>query len=214
MKSIYRILAPILSVLLIPVIIFLPMIRANITSSLASGTNLLDNYGIGEFISLKDIISAIVNPSDSLSFLSGMFENLLNNESLAQSFESVKIYAYLFAAFLVIMLICALVAAGFAIFSKKYAVCNILTVVSLVSCFAMKPAFSALAKPFLTGEIGINSLFSGVASNSSTNILSGLMSSVAQVQTLQISYFYQVCILILVSVLILGIAAAMDGKKN
>lgn len=213
MKSIYRVLAPILCVLLIPVIIFLPMIRMVVSSSLG-GTNILANYGLGEFISIKDVIVAVTDEeSPTVQFFRNIISNILTGDNaLGDSILGLKGYAIAFVVFMVIMLVSALVLAGFAVFSKKYAVCSILNIVSLVSCFAMKAVFGFIAKPFLNGQISLGAL-AGDAGESA-GILSGLMNMVAKVNTLQLSYFYQVCILILVGTLILGIAAAMDNTKK
>ena len=196
MKSIYRVLAPILCVLLIPVIIFLPMIRMVVSSALG-GSNLLATYGLGEFISVKDVIVAATDEqSETIQFFRSIVSSLLTGDNaLGESILGLKGYAIAFVVFLALMLISALVLAGFAIFTKKYAVCNILNIVSIVSCFAMKTVFGFIAKPFLNGEISLGSLTSG--SSDSTGILSGLMNMVAKVDTMQLSYFYQVCILIL-----------------
>ena len=213
MKSIYRVLAPILCVLLIPVTIFLPMIRMVVSSSLG-GSNILSTYGLGEFISIKDIIVAVTDEqSATVQFFRNIVSNLLTGDNaLGDSILALKGNAIAFVVFLALMLICALVLAGFAVFSKKLAVCNILNAVSLVFCFAMKFTFNTLAEPFLSGKISLGSLANG--SSESAGLLAGLMNMVAKVNTLQLSYFYQVCILILVGTLILGIAAAMDNTKK
>lgn len=215
MKSIYRVLAPILCVLLIPVIIFLPMIRMVVSSALG-GSNILSTYGLGEFISIKDVIVAVTDEqSATVQFFRNIVSNILTGDNaLGDSIVGLKGYAITFVVFLALMLISALVLAGFAIFTKKLAVCNILNVVSIVSCFAMKTVFGFIAKPFLSGEISLGSLANGSGSGESAGLLSGIMNMVAKVDTLQLSYFYQVCILILVGTLILGIAAAMDHTKK
>ncbi len=213
MKSIYRVLAPVFCVLLIPVIIFLPMIRMVVSSSLG-GSNILSTYGLGEFISIKDVIVAVTDEqSATVQFFRSIVSNILTGDNaLGESILGLKGWAVAFVVFLSIMLICALVLAGFAVFSKKYLVCNILNVVSIVSCFAMKTVFGFISEPFLSGKISLGSLTGG--SGDSSGLLSGLMNMVAKVDTLQLSYFYQVCILLLVGTLILGIAAAMDNTKK
>lgn len=213
MKSIYRVLAPIFSILLIPVIIFLPMIRMVVSSSLG-GSNILSTYGLGEFISIKDVIVAVTDEqSETVQFFRNIISSLLTGDNaLGESIVALKGKAIAFVVFLALMLLSALVLAGFAVFSKKLMVCNILNVVSLVSCFAMKAVFGLIAEPFLSGKISLGSLTGG--SGDSANILSGLMNMVAKVDTLQLSYFYQVCILLLVGTLILGFAAAMDHTKK
>lgn len=213
MKSIYRVLAPIFSILLIPVTIFLPMIRMVVSSSLG-GSNLLETYGLGEFISIKNVISIVTDEqSETVQFFRNIISNLLTGDNeLGNSIAGLKGWAIAFVVCLALMLISALVLAGFAAFSKKLAVCNILNVVSIVFCFAMKAAFGFIAEPFLSGKISLGSLAGG--SGDSTGLLSGLMNMVAKVSTLQLSYFYQVCILILFGTLILGIAAAMDNTKK
>ena len=213
MKSIYRVLAPILCVLLIPVIIFLPMIRMVVSSALG-GSNILSTYGLSEFISIKDVIVAATDEqSETVQFFRNIISSLLTGDNaLGESILSLKGWAIAFIVFLALMLVSALVLAGFAVFSKKLMVCNILNVVSIVCCFAMKAVFGFISEPFLSGKISLGSLAGG--SGDSTNILSGLMNMVAEVTTLQLSYFYQVCILILFGTLILGIAAAMDHTKK
>ena len=141
MKSIYRVLAPILCVLLIPVTIFLPMIRMVVSSALG-GSNILSTYGLGEFISIKDIIAAATDEqSETVQFFRNIITNLLTGDNaLGESIMGLKGRAIIFVVFLALMLISALVLAGFAIFSKKLTVCNILNAASIVCCFAMKPA--------------------------------------------------------------------------
>lgn len=213
MKSIYRVLAPILCVLLIPVIIFLPMIRMVVSSSLG-GSNILATYGLGEFISIKDVIVAVTDEqSATVQFFRNIISSILTGDNaLGDSILALKGKAIAFVVFLALMLISALVLAGFAVFSKKLKVCNILNAASLVFCFAMKASFNTIAEPFLSGKINLGSLANGAGE--SAGLLSGLMNMVAKVNTLQLSYFYQVCILILVGTLILGIAAAMDHTKK
>ncbi|MBQ2759738.1 MAG: hypothetical protein IJE93_08220, partial [Clostridia bacterium] len=162
MKSIYRVLAPIFSILLIPVIIFLPMIRMVVSSSLG-GSNILSTYGLGEFISIKDVIVAVTDEqSETVQFFRNIISSLLTGDNaLGESIVALKGKAIAFVVFLALMLISALVLAGFAVFSKKLMVCNILNVVSLVSCFAMKAVFGLIAEPFLSGKISLGSLTGG-----------------------------------------------------
>ena len=60
MKLLHRIITPVLSLIILPVSFFLPIFRILITSGFSSGetkTNLLDTFGLSEFISLNDIVN-------------------------------------------------------------------------------------------------------------------------------------------------------------
>lgn len=77
----------------------------------------------------------------------------------------------------------------------------------------MNKSFDAFAKPFLSGEISLTSFLSGSGSDSN-NILSGLLGSLARVESLELSFAYTFAFLLLVIAVMFSVTALIYQKNK
>lgn len=219
MKTIYRILAPILSIAVFPVLYFLPLIRAMVSSSILSTllgsesetkTNLLTSiFHIGEYTSIRDIV-ALTRDKDSttLTALKNIWNNLGDDvkEKLTGEFSSVK---FLIAAlvFFALLLLLVLVFTVLSAVMKKHVVPLCLAGGAFVSALIMNACFKAFAKPFVSGAINLSSVF-----NSDNATLSSLLGRAVTVDYLQLSVAYTVTLFILVVIMVLTLCALVEER--
>ena len=219
MKTAYRILAPILSIAILPVLYFLPLIRAMVSSSILSTllgsetetkTNLLTSiFHIGEFTSIKDIVTLTRDQNNTtLTALKNVWGNLSDDvkEKLTGEFSSVK---FLIAAlvFFVLLVLLVLVLTVLSAVMKKQVVPLCLAGGAFVSALIMNACFNAFAKPFVSGAINLSSIF-----NSENATLSSLLGRAVSVDYLQLSIAYTVTLFILVVFMILTVCALVEEK--
>lgn len=215
MKLLHRILTPIFTVLIFPVSIFLPMFRMVISSGFSTGTtktNLLDNFGLSEFISLKDIYVNFMTDSENGSM--NLFKNIwsvLKEDKKQEMLESIPDlhWGVIFLVFFAIVLVVALVLIFVSALTKKPATSLILSVVGAVSAFAMNASFDAFAKPFVNGGFNLNTLL-----GTSNQLLSAILGNVATIDYMKLGIAYSVILLIFVCVAILSVCAVMEQKNE
>lgn len=215
MKTIHRILTPIFTLLIFPASIFLPFFRMVISSGFSSGetkSNLLDNFGLGEFISLKDLYVNFMSSSDNGTM--NLFKTIwssLKDEKKAEMLESLPdlhwgvIFLVLFAIVLVIALALIIVSA----LTKKPAVSLILSIAGAVSTFGMNAAFDTFAKPFVNGGFNLNSLI-----GTSNQLLGAILGNVATIDYMKLGIAYSAILLIFVCTAILAVCAVMEQKNE
>ena len=218
MKTAYRIMAPIFSIAIFPVLYFLPLLRAMVSSSLlgalsgnTSGTktNLLTStLGIGEYTSIRDIVK-LTQGDTSFQAWKSVFENLSDDvkERITKEFACGKflIAALVFFALLVLLVLVFTVLSAV---MSKHVVPLCLAGGAFVSALAMNACFNAFAKPFVSGAINLSTILGG----SDNAIVGALLGSAVSVDYLQLSVAYTVTLFILVVVMILTVCALVEEK--
>ncbi len=215
MRTTHRILTPILALLIFPVSIFFPIFRIFIASGLSSSdtpVNLLDNFGLSEFISLKDIYTTFVAlDDDSSTNLIKTIWSALSDEKKQEIFDMLPglHWGIVFLVFFVIVLVTALVLVIVSAATRKYGVCVILSGIGAVSAFIMNASFDAFAKPFLNGAFNLNTIL-----GNTNQLLGALLGNVASFQYMKLGIAYSVILLVFVCTAILGICAVMEQKNG
>ena len=209
MKIAYKIVMPILTLAIFPVLVFLPLLHLNITSSLAG--SLSQNLGIPEYSSLYRILRMATGMEDTQSALwKSIGQAFMDKDStIGGMFTNTK-WLYFFAVFAGLMLLLALAAAVLSIVTRKYLLVGGITLGSLVSAIAMNASFNAFAKPLLNGSISISSLLS---SSDSSGILGSLLGSLAKVESLELAAAYS-CAVFLLFAAVVFTAVAVIVRRN
>ena len=221
MKTVYRILAPLLSIAIFPVLYFLPLIRAMVTSGLlgaltgnSSGTktNLLTStLGLGEYTSIKDIVKLAQGDTSSLQAWKSVFDNLSDDfkNKLTKEYAVDK---FLIAAlvFFVLLVLLVLVFTVLSAVMSKHVVPLCLSAGAFVSALIMNACFNGFAKPFVTGAINLSSVI-GKQDNA---ILGALLGNAVTVDYLQLSAAYSVTLFILVVIMIFTVCALVEEKVS
>lgn len=215
MKIIHRILTPVLSLLILPASYFLPLFRILITSGLLSGeekTNLLDSFGLSEFISLNDIVNLALKAKDSTTGnLLVTIWNAISGEKKQEIIDMLPSlhWGVVFAVFFVITLVIALVLAIVAAATKKPGASLILSVAGAVSALIMNASFDAFAKPFLNGMFNLNTIL-----GNTNQLLGALLGNALSCDYMKLGIVYSVMLLIFVGSAIFSICAMMEQKNG
>ncbi len=214
MRTLNRIITPVLSLLTIPALIFLPLFRILISSGLSGGdtkVNLLDNFGLSEFISIKDIISAFSSGAADSANLFKTIWDMLGGEKKQEILDMLPgiHWGVIFLVFLVIVVLLALVIAVFTAATKKPKVSAILSAVGILSAIIMNASFNAFAKPFLNGAFNLNTIL-----GNTNQLLSMLLGNVATFEYMKLGVAYTAVLLIFVCTLILSITAAVEQSNK
>ena len=205
MKTIHRILTPIFSILVFPAAIFLPMFRIMISSGLSASeegkTNLLSTFGLGEFISLKDLYETYLASKDpeTKNILTTLWQ-ALSGEKKQEILDSITTlnWGAVFIGFLAATLVIALVLLIVSAATKKPGASFILSVIGAVCAFAMNASFDVFAVPFVSGKVNINTI----------------LGNIAKVDYMKLGTAYSAIILIFVCAAILSICAMMESKNE
>ena len=210
MKIAYKIIMPILTLAIFPVLIFLPILHLNITSSLAG--SLSANLGIPEYTSAFQIIKMVTGMEDTQSTLwQSIGKALMDKDGTLGSMFTSTGWLYAFAVFAALMLLLALAAAVLSIVTRRYGLTTCITAGSLVSAFAMNKCFDAFAKPFLNGQISLSSLLS--SGGDTSGILGSLLGSLAKVESLELAAAYSFAFFLLLCAVIFS-AIVFIMKRN
>ena len=168
MKLFNRIATPILSILVIPAVILLPMFKLGVNFSMGeTRTSLLKVIGLGEYISFKDLYEFIKPILDGSEEGFAGFFNMIDDGKKAKFLEFIPSTEWLITAgvALVIVLLIAVALAIVAAVCKKPGVSVIVSAAGLISTVFVKFAFGKFAYPFLNGGLDITGavkdLFSG-----------------------------------------------------
>lgn len=215
MRILHRIATPLLSLLILPVSFFLPIFRILITSGFSSGdtkTNLLDSFGLSEFISLNDIVKLALKAKEGTT--GNLIVTIWNAISGDKKQEIVDMlpglhWGAIFVIFFVICLIIALVLAIVAAATKKPGASLILSGVGALSAVIMNASFDAFAKPFLNGAFNLNTLL-----GNTNQLLGALLGNVASIDYMKLGIAYSVMLLIFVGGAIFSICAMMEQKNG
>ena len=214
MRTVNRIITPILSLLIFPATIFLPLFRILISSGLLSGetkTNLLETFGLSEFISIHDLYTSYINSAEGSSNALSTIWSFFSEEKKAEIVDMLPglHWGAFFLAFLVLVLICALVLAIVSAATKKPAASAVISVVGIISTLLMNTSFNAFAKPFLNGAFDLNQIL-----GNTNQMLSLLLGNVASVEYMKLGIAYTAVILIFICTLILSITAVVEQKNE
>ena len=222
MKTVYRILAPLLSIAIFPVLYFLPLIRAMVSSGLlgaltgnTSGTktNLLTStLGLGEYTSIKDIVKLSQGDTSSLQAWKSVFDNL-GDDFKNKLTKDYAVDKFLIAAlvFFVLLVLLVLVFTVLSAVMSKHIVPLCLSVGAFVSALIMNACFNGFAKPFVSGAINLSTVLGGSNDNA---VLGALLGNAVTVDYLQLSVAYSVTLFILVVIMILTVCALVEEKLS
>ena len=212
MRTINRIVTPILAVLIFPAVIFLPLFRIYIASGLStSKVNLLDNFGLSEFISLFDIYSVYKNGSaDSM----GVYKTLWDAFAGDKKQEIIDMlpglhWGIVALVFLVITLLVALALIIVTAVTKKPSASILLSIGGIASALLMNTFFNSFAKPFLNGAFNLNSLL-----GNTNQLLGMLLGNVATFEYMKLGLAYTAILLVFICTLILSVCAYMELKNE
>ena len=218
MKTIYRILAPIISIAILPVLYFLPIIRAMVSSGLLgalSGNSTKQNLlttllGVHEFISINDIVKMASGDTSTFKNWAAVFDNLDDSikDRITKEFACGKflIASLVFLALLVLLVLALTVLSAVL---KKQIVPLCLAGGAFISALAMNACFNAFAKPFVTGVINLGSILDSAGENA---MLGALLGNAVSVDYLQLSVSYTVTLFILIVVMLLTVCALLEER--
>lgn len=205
MKTAYKVVMPVLTLAIFPILFFLPLLHLNITSSLAG--SLSGNLGIPEYSSIFHWIKAGGEMNDTQRVLwKSIFTAIKDKNGTIGSMFTNRHFVYMFLIFAALMLVLAIATAVFAIATKKYGVTFCLSLGTLVSAFAMNKSFDGFAKPFLTGKISISSL---ISDSDTSGILGSLLGSLAKVESLELAAAYSLSFFLLLLGAIFAVIALL-----
>ena len=240
MKLFNRIATPILSLLVIPAVIFLPMFRVMVAFNLGSSetkTNILKLIGLKEFISFKDLYEVIKPIIDGSEEGFAGFFNMIDEEKKSKLLEFIPNTEWLITAgvALVIVMLIAVVLAIVAAACKKPGASVIVSALGLGSTVFMKFAFDKFSYDYLNGGLNLatvmKELFSGNLDSALDlsklgdlaglfgNALGGLnlnqlISRIVSVDYMQLSIAYTAILIIFVVALILSVMAHVAHKNE
>ncbi len=212
MRLINRIVTPILSVLIFPAVIFLPLFRIYIASGLStSKTNLLENFGLSEFISLFDIYGVYKSGSaDSMGVYKSLWDAFAGDkkQEILDMLPGLH-WGIVALVFLVITLLIALALIIVTAAAKKPSASILLSLGGIASALLMNGFFNAFAKPFLNGAFNLNSLL-----GNTNQLLGMLLGNVATFEYMKLGIAYTAVILVFICTLILSVCAYMELKNE
>lgn len=213
MRTIHRIVTPILSLLILPISIFLPMFRVMITSGLTAETknNALSSFGLSEFMSLKDLyISFATKEGSSSNFIQLLWKSL-SGEKKQEIIDMLPglHWGAVFAVCLVLIMVIALVLAIVSAATGKPAASLILSVAGAVIAFVMNSSFNTFAAPFVNGSFNLNTLL-----GNTNQLLGVLLGGIAKFEYMKLGVAYSVIVLTFVGIAILSICACMEQKNE
>ncbi len=215
MKTVHRILTPVLTLLIFPVSIFLPFFRIVITSGFSSGdtkSNLLDNFGLSEFISLKDLYVNFMSETDNgtMNLFKTIWSALKEDkkQAMLESLPDLH-WGIIFLVFFAIVLIAALVLVFVSALTKKPSASLVISAIGAISTFAMNASFDAFAKPFVNGGFNLNTLL-----GTTNQLLSTILGNVATIEYMKLGIVYSAILLIFICGIILSLCAVMEQKNE
>ncbi len=171
MKILYKIVTPILTVLIFPVILFMPFFRLITASDTVN--QLLTKYGIGEQITLLDLYHAVSNIKTKAA-ADGQTLNL----SLDVIPQQTRGYLIAFLVFFALAVLCALLVIILSpILKKKLPVAGV-SLFGLLSTFLMNVFFNKAAHGFISGEINIIDIYTSITGDTSVSTLTGLVGNI------------------------------------
>lgn len=171
MKILYKIVTPVLTVLIFPVILFMPFFRLITASDTVN--QLLSKYGLGEQITLLDLYHAVSNIKAQASA-----DGKTLNFSLDVIPQQARGYLAAFSVFFAIAIICAVLVIILSPILKKKLVISGISLFGVLSSFLMNVFFDKAAHGFFSGEIDVIDIYTAVTGDSSVSTLTGLVGNI------------------------------------
>ncbi len=171
MKILYKIVTPVLTVLIFPVILFMPFFRLITASDTVN--QLLSKYGLGEQITLLDLYHAVSNIKAQASA-----DGKTLNFSLDVIPQQARGYLAAFSVFFAIAIICAVLVIILSPILKKKLVISGISLFGVLSSFLMNVFFDKAAHGFISGEIDVIDIYTAVTGDSSVSTLTGLVGNI------------------------------------
>lgn len=227
MKTLHRIVTPLIALLTVPAAILLPFFRVMVAQGSSTNTdggkvNLLDSMGLSEFISLKDLyIFSKQGGAEGSTLIMDIIKSLTENGTLKINDIIPSIpwgiaAVVFFALSLVLMLVIIIVAAA----TKKPGISAGLSLAGVVCTFAMNMCFDNFAKPIIAGALNIGSLLTSVAGDKLGqlgNLGSGLLSALGlsySIDCFQLSTVYVAMLCLFIVIFIFSAAASFSEDKK
>lgn len=216
MKTVHRILTPVLSFLIFPAAVFLPMFRIMISTGLSANSdvksNILNTFGLSEFISLKDLFASYLASKDpeTKNIITTLWQ-AISGEKKQEIIDSITSlhWGAVFLAFFAIVLLIALALIIVSAATKKPAASFFLSVAGAVSALVMNASFNAFAKPFVSGLVNLNTIL-GI----NNQFLGNILGNIAKMDYMKLGIAYSAIILVFVCAAILSICAIMESKNE
>lgn len=166
-RVVYKSVAALLSLSVIPIAVFSPMIR------LVGDVSLLNSY-VGEALSLYDIYVLFFGKNSTFEGFGDLNLTDVVRDTLPALITS--------GAFLALTLLLAIATATVAVFGRKKRSLLIMSATIILSIIGMFVSFNAFAKPFVDGTIGISDF--GLIESGILNWIAGAL---INIKVLQIS---------------------------
>ncbi len=199
MKTVYKILAPLCSIAVLPVVFFLPLLHLNM------GETIMGSLGLREYSSLFYLIKTAGATNDQTkTILNMVLEILKSDDNKIGAALNTKGYFVASLVFLVLAVVIALVVFFFALLSRKYLLTGGLALGGLISAVLANKMFDVFAKPFLNGAVSLKSLMT------EENLISAFLGNLIKVESMEFAMAYQVCLLLFAAVAILAVCAAVE----
>ena len=202
MKTVYKILTPLFSFAVLPALFFLPILRLSISSALGGGSS-TGVMGLKEYSSFFDMVRmAADTDAQSQTILKMVLKIFTSEDNKIGAAVTTKGFFVAAVVFLALMLVLALLALFFAIFSNKYLLPAGFAAGGVLSAVLADKMFDAFAKPFVSGAVSLKNLM-----DDSSGILGSLLGGLIKVEHFELAMAYQICIILLAAAAIVAVAA-------
>lgn len=171
MKILYKIVTPVLTALIFPVILFMPFFRFITASDTVN--QLLSKYGLGEQITLLDLYYAATNIKTQAAA-----DGKTLNFSLDVIPQQARGYFIAFLVFFALAVLCALLVIILSPILKKKLPVSGISLLGALSSVLMNVFFDKAAHGFISGEINVIDIYTAVTGDTSVSTLTGLVGNI------------------------------------
>lgn len=232
MKTLSKILLPLVALLILPALVFLPFLQISMSGSVLS----TESLGLEEHNSVYSLAKAAGDEDGQLySYIKLIKEYSSKGTGSIKSLIPSINWLYAVGVCLVLVLACMLLLIFFSIFSEKRLLHLLFGVVGLLATGLMRTCFNKFAEPLLNGTVSVSSILSSVTASSGSDSskltetlsglsgalseslglnLSGLADSLVGFKTLALSFATDAVMLAFVAVIILSIVFAASQKLD
>lgn len=180
MKYVYKIIAALISLAVIPLLIFSPLVYYRVQSTALQAVITIGQYlgssAISDFVnengSVPDTIADSVSLRDVYDMRS-LLTTLSEGESTGETFDIIKVPLITVGVFLVMIAICAIVTAVLAIVCRDNRKAVYGSLLGIGLCVSFKYAFDSLAAPVLDGKLTSGFIASLLANVEEFDLASG-----------------------------------------
>lgn len=207
MKKAYKIVAPLLSIAVLPALFFLPLLHLSIGSALnANGGG--GALGLPEYSSLFDMVKTAANTDSTTQTMLKMVLNIFTSEdNKIGAAVTTKGFFVAAVVFLALMLVLALLVFFFALFTKKYLLTAGFAAGGVLCAVLADKMFDVFAKPFLSGAVSLSNLL-----DDSSGLLGGLLGGLIRVEHMELAMAYQICIVLLAAAAVCAVAVVAQAR--